>query len=116
MARGRKAGQKMEKREDRNRKIASAIANMEMGEMISITPFAHSVNTHPDTIKDLLDLFDSLGEIGFKTIRDNNRKIIKILRIEKNLDIEKTLTEIRKDILDIKMTLKENKVMNKNGK
>ena len=116
MPSGRKEGQKIEKREDRNRKISSIIANMEVGEMTSITPLSHSLHIHPNTLRELLDLFDSLEEIGFKTIRDNKQKIIKILRMDKNLDNKKIITEIKKDILDIKILLEESKVMKKNGK
>ncbi|MEK7179942.1 MAG: hypothetical protein AAB706_00540 [Patescibacteria group bacterium] len=110
MPSGRKEGQKIEKREDRNRKIASIIANMELGAKITPTSLAKSLQMHPDTLRDLLDLHDTLKEVGFETLRDKDGKLKLIIRNDENLDIEKILTEMRKDILDIKIILKENKI------
>ena len=98
---------KIDKREDKYRRVASAIANMEVGQIISPTKLFKSIQIHPDTGKDLIDMWDSLKQIGFETIRDENGTLIKIMRVNENLDLKKEISEVRKDILDMKVKLDE---------
>lgn len=89
-------------KEAKIRRIATAIANMEVGDSISPTNLFKSIKIHPNTGRDLLDLHDLLSEIGFKTIRDKNGKIKEILRTDEELSVRRDIREIKKEILDIK--------------
>ena len=88
----------IDKKEEKARRISTAIANMEIGETTNPTRLAKSIEIHPDTLRDVLDLFDSLKEIGFRTLRDGQGKIISILRTDESMNV-------RNDILDVKKQL-----------
>ena len=107
---GRKPGQKIEKREDRHGKIASAIANMEIGEQISPTALARSCSIHPNSLRDLLDLNDLLKSIGFETLRDRDKKLKAIIRTNENFDTKKEIREMNKKVLDIYTSLDQIKL------
>jgi len=84
-------------------RISTAIANMDIGESISPTRLFRSIGgIHPNTGRDLLDLWDSLKEIGFATLRDKNGKVREILRTDESLDMRKDIIEIKKGILELK--------------
>lgn len=102
---GRVKGQKIEKREERNRKIISTIANMEVGETITPTAFSKNISIHPDTFRDLLDFWDSIKGIGIETLRDKEGKIKLIIRNNENLDEKMELREIQKRLIDFKTDL-----------
>ena len=92
--------------EERNRKVASAIVNMEIGSAIHITPLAKSIQIHKDTLNDLLDLGDVLKEVGYKTIRDKDGKITQIIRTNEDIDLRRDISEIKKGIEDLKIKVK----------
>jgi hypothetical protein len=102
-----KKERKVDKKEEKHRRISSAIANMDIGQIISPTKLFKSIQIHPDTGRDLMDLYDSLKMVGFKTIRDENGILIRIMRIDESIDMKKEIAEIRKDIIDIKVKLEE---------
>ena len=97
----------IDKREDKYRRISSLIANMEVGEMKTPTDLFRTVNIHPDTGRDLMDLYDSLKSIGFEKISDKNWKLKSIKRINENLDIKIEIREMRKAIFDIKTAIEK---------
>jgi hypothetical protein len=111
-----KSKDKIDKREEKYRRVASAIANMEVGQIISPTKLFKNIQIHPDTGRDLMDMWDSLRQIGFETIRDENGVLVRIIRVNENLDLKKEISEMRKDILDIKIKLEEVKEKIKNVK
>jgi len=83
-------------------KIASTITNMNLGEVRSPTNLFSSIKIHPNTGRDLLDLYDLLKDIGFVILRDKNKKIKGILRTDEGLDTRKDILEIKKQILELK--------------
>ena len=94
-----------ETREEKNKRISTAINSMEMGESISPTNLFKSIGIHPETGKYILDLYDSLKAIGFKTIRDKNKAIKLILRTDEELILKNDIRDIKRDILNILQTL-----------
>ena len=99
--------EKILKREEKSKRIADAIANLKLGDIISPTKLALSIGIHKNTFCDLMDLFDSLKTIGFETFRDPTGKLKNIHRINENLDTKKEIREMRKDFLDIKTAIDE---------
>ena len=92
----------IEKKPSKISKISTIIANMDLGEIISPTKLFREVNMNPnDTGRDLLDLYDSLKEIGFVTLRDKNRKVKGILRTDESLDVRRDIKEIKIQILKL---------------
>ncbi len=98
---------KIDKKEDKATRIATAIANMDNGETIKPTALFRSIQIHPNTGRDILDYYDSLKEIGFKTIRDKNRKIIEIIKHDESLNQMKEIREIRKEQLNLRNDVEE---------
>lgn len=94
-------------KENKNRRITTAIANMDVGDSIPPTRFFENIQIHPDTGRDLLDLFDSLKEIGFKTIRDKSGKIRAILRTDEELNVRRDIREIKRELIEVKGMLDE---------
>lgn len=101
---------KILKREEKYKRIAVAIANLGIGDIITPTKLALSSQIHPDTFRDLMDLYDSLKGIGFETSRDPSGKLKNIHRINDNLDIKKEIRELRKEFIDIKTVIDEIKI------
>lgn len=102
----------IDKKSNKISRISTAIANMSLGETISPTRLFRSVGgIHPDTGRDLLDMFDSLKEIGFVTLRDKNGKVREILRTDESLDTRKDIIEIKKGILELKGFMDELKTI-----
>lgn len=101
---------KSEKKENKNIKIAREIENLKLGETISPTKLAVNCSIHPNTLRDLLDIFDSLKGTGFSILRDSDGKIKAILKTDDSLDISKEIRDIKNSINDIEVLLKEIKV------
>jgi len=98
----------IDKRENKSRRIATAIANLKIGETITPTKlFRDIVGIHPDTGKDLLDLHDSLREINFEIFRDEKEEIKVIVRRDEGLDIRKNLREINGKLINLEKDLDE---------
>lgn len=106
----------IDKKSNKISRISTAIANMSLGETISPTRLFRSIGVHPDTGRDLLDMFDSLKEIGFVTLRDKNGKVREVLRTDESLDTRKDIIEIKKQILELKGFMDELKtILKKRG-
>lgn len=104
----------IDKRENKSRRIATAIANLKVGETITPTKlFRDIVGIHPDTGKDLLDLHDSLKEINFEIFRDDKEEIKVIVRRDEGLDIRKNLREISRKLADLEEDMDEIKTNTK---
>lgn len=105
MVKNKKSKERIDKREEKHRRIASAIANLEIGAVVTPTDLARSLaSTHPDTLKDFLDSYDSLRQINFKVLRDNDGIIKAVIKTDdnsstKDLDIKEELSKIN-DKLD----------------
>lgn len=97
--------EKILKREEKYKRIASTIAGLEVGDVILPTPLALKSNIHKDTLCDLLDLYDSLQQIGFVVFRDSEGEIKTIHRVNENLDVKKEIRELRKEFIDIKTAI-----------
>ena len=94
------------------RKISTIIADMSIGEIITPTRLFKAVNMNPnDTGRDLLDLYDSLKEIGFVVLRDKNEKITGVLRTDEGLNMRKDIIEIKQQILELKGFMDELKTI-----
>jgi len=109
MGKGRKVGQKIQKREEKHRKIASAIANLQPKAVITPTDLARSISIHPDTLRDFLDSYDSLRQIKFNTLRNNEGTIKAIIKTEENQEegksIEEKLSSINSKLEEIKNSI-----------
>lgn len=102
---------KKDTQQEKIKRIASELYNMEIGETISPTPFFKRINIHPNTGRDYLDVYEAFKEIGFKLIRDKKTgNVRQIIRTEENLDIKKEIRDLKKEILDIKTALDEIKI------
>ena len=93
---------KTDHREEKYRRISTVIANMPLGDVIRPSSLARSIHLHPDTLKDTLDFYDTLKEIGFKTLRDKKGEIREIIRTDDGLDLRTDVRDIKKDMLIIK--------------
>lgn len=109
MVKDKKSTEKIDKREEKHRRIASAIANLKVGAVVTPTDLSHQASTHPDTLRDFLDSYDTLRTLNFKVLRDNDNIIKAVIKTEEKseVDAEKELAIIRKDIGEIKETLKK---------
>lgn len=96
-----------DKKEDKSRRLSIVIENMEIGESINPTNLAKKINIHPNTLRDILDQFDFLKEIGFETIRDKNRKIKEIIRTNNSHNFLKEVRELKKIIIDLQTKVEE---------
>ncbi len=97
-----------DKRENKFMRIVKSLEVMQNGEGIKPTNLAKKVvGIHPDTLRDLLDLYDSLKEVGFEIIRDEEGKIMLIRKVDENLEIKKAIRDIKNNINDIKLKLEE---------
>jgi len=105
---------KVDTKENKNIRIAKAISDMKIGEGISPTNLFKNINIHPNTGRDLLDLFDTLKEIGFMIIRKDG-KIKTILRTDESIDIRREIRQLKADMNDVK-TLSETLIKNSNKK
>ena len=95
-------------KENKSIRIAVAISKMEVGEVITPTKLSKEIaNLHPDTLRDSLDLYDSLRQIGFIIVRDENEKIKFIQRTDESLENKKIIRDVKNDLNDIKITLEE---------
>lgn len=97
-------------------RISTALANMNQGEIITPTRLFRSIGIHPNTGKDLLDLYESLTEIGFEILRDKNDEIKGVLKTDESLNVRKDIREIKKDSLEIKNMVDELKSLMENKK
>ena len=99
---------KVKKKSDKANKVLEAINHLELGQVIRPTALAHKIpNFHHDTLIDMLDLHDSLKEVGFKTLRDKNNRIREIIRTDESLDLRKDVRDIKKEILELKNMIDE---------
>lgn len=96
-----------DRKKDKIIRICNALSKMELGETTNVTTLALSIKIHPDTLRDSLDLFDSLKEIGFSTIRDKQGEIELIIRTDEKLEFRNEIKEIKKDVKCILAELKE---------
>ena len=106
----------IDKKEAKTIRIATAIADMNLGESINPTNLAHKIEIHPDTLRDVIDLHDSLKEVGFSTLRDKNGKVREILRTDESLNIRNEIRDLRRDVINIKEGLDEIKTFLKSKK
>ena len=98
---------KKDSKENKDKRIILALENLKPNEIISPTNLAKKiVGIHVDTLKNTLDLFDSLKEISFEIIRKNG-KIKFLKKTDNNLTLIREVRTIRKDLIDIKNTLDE---------
>ena len=111
MEKTKKNQKTIDKKENKIRRIATALVNKELRETIKPTRLAMEIGIHYNTLIDILDLFDGLKEIGFKTIRDKNGKVMEIIRTDENLNTVRELREIRKEQLDQRNILDEIKII-----
>jgi hypothetical protein len=117
MVEKKKQEKKVDKKEDKVKRVSTAIANLELGESISPTRlFREIADIHPDLGRDILDLHDSLKEIGFKTLRDKNGKVREIIRTDESLNIRNDIRDIKKEILGLKSIIDELNTNLKNKK
>ena len=85
-------------KDSKNRRIMTAISSMELGETKSPTSIANISQIHPDTFRDILDLYESLNEVGFEILRDTKGKAKAILRTDENLNVKNDIRAIRQDL------------------
>lgn len=97
----------MAKREEKLYRIKTFIANLPIGETITMTTLAKRIGVHPYTLKDVIDMYDSLKEVGFETLRDKNGNLREIMRTNESLNLIKEVREIRKEQINQKNTLDE---------
>jgi hypothetical protein len=106
---------KRDKAENRFLRIASTIANMNIGEKLSPTKISKTSRVHPSQFREVIDFYDVLKDIGFETIRakkgDEENFLKLIIRTDSNLDIKKEIRELRKEMLDVKTSLDELKLI-----
>ena len=109
MVKNKKSAEKIDKREEKHRRISSSIANLKTGAVVTPTDLSHQASTHPDTMRDFLDSYDSLRTIGFKILRDNNRIIKAVIKTEENpdLNIKEELSLIKTSLAEIKEMMKK---------
>jgi len=97
---------KSDPRDKKNRRIIEALDNLPIGEPITPTNFFRSIEIHPNTGRDMLDLYEGLKEIPFQLLRNKEQEIKAIIRLEEGENsqksIRKELTEIKKQIEDLK--------------
>lgn len=98
---------RVDKREEKTKRIAIAISKMRPGESISYSTLARNINLHPDTFKDKLDEFDSLREVSFEIVRDKDKKLRSILKTEDVFYWKKNIIGIKKSLADIEEQLNE---------
>lgn|SRR3990167_4578942 len=99
------------KKEEKSRKIATFLANMEVGEAVSPTHLFKSNGIHPDTGRDILDHYETLKDVGFKIVRDKQDVIKLIIKTNEDLSLNTTIAELKKDIVDIKKELGDLKII-----
>lgn len=103
-------------KEDKGRRIVTALANMDIGESVSPTNFFSNIQIHPDTGRWLLDVANSLKGIGYKTVGDKTGKIRAIIRTDEELNVRSEIREIKKELIDIKGMLDQlNSGLKKHG-
>ncbi len=92
-------------KDNKNSRILTAIASLEEGDTISLTPLARRIKVekngktssiHMNKLEDLLDLFDSLREAGIELIRDKNRRIKKLIKTNASLSVRTDIRDIKK--------------------
>ena len=97
----------VDKKEDKIKRLCKWLAE-HTGETISPTPLGEIIGkrdshkTHKDTITDIADQFDTLKNAGFKTSRNTDGTISKIISSSESLDTRKELRNLRKEILETK--------------
>lgn len=103
-------------KENKNMRIASEIELLQVGDKITPTALAKKTtriinkkdnSIHPDTLRDFIDVYDSLKLVGFQSIRDKNGFLRLIVKTEPELDLKREIREVKKEILDIKNILDE---------
>lgn len=100
-----------DKKENKYKKIIETISNMNSGETITPTKLFKGANINPnDTGRDLLDFYESLKEVGFTILRKNN-KVTNILKTDENPDLKKEVRNLGKNIIDIKNSIDELKML-----
>ena len=93
-------------KENKNKRIIIALEELPIGEIITPTHLAKKVvGVHVDTLKDTLDLHDSLKDIGFEIIRKDG--IIKGIIKTGDTSLIKEVRNIQKGIIDMKNQLDE---------
>ncbi len=107
---------KPEKKSEKAKEIMEEIRKLEIGEVIRPTPLAERIkidpndkkkHMHVNTLIDTLDLYDSLKDVGFRTIRDKGRRIREILRTDEDLAIRTGLRELKQEIISLKSIIDE---------
>lgn len=98
--------EELKSNEERDRRIIKELELLKPREVISPTALAKKVmGVHVHKLRDVLDFTDSVRKIPFEILRDKNKKIRGIIKLEEDFDIKKDINVIKKDILDIKNIL-----------
>ena len=84
------------------KKIAFAISNLKEKEIVLPSTLARSLNMHPETFTDTIDMFDLFRDIGFIVLRDREGKIKGILKTDEENMVKSDIRQIKKDMIDIK--------------
>jgi len=112
----KKEKKQVDKKEDKYRKISTAIANMGIGDKLSPTNLFRNIGLHPNTGRDLLDLYDSLKEIGFETVRGNNGNVRLIIRTDESLNIRNEIRDLKVSVINLTKMVDEIKSIVNNKK
>jgi len=107
MPKGKKTNKEIDSGEDKHRRIAIEIESLHYNEIVTPTNLARKIKIHVNKLKDELNKFESLKNIGFAILRDKNRNIRGILRTDESLNFRKDVRAMQKDILEIKNALDE---------
>jgi hypothetical protein len=97
----------IDKKEEKYRRMISLLANMNIGQTITVSKISRLSKIHPWTGQQLLEYYDSLKEIGIEIVRDDKEKILFIKRTNESLDTKKELGEIKKKIIDLDTKIAE---------
>jgi len=99
---------KIDKKEEKYRRMISLLANMNAGQTITVSRLSRSANIHPWTGQQLLDLYGALQEIGIEIVRNEDTgKILFVKRTNESLDTRKEMREVKKEVQDIKNSIDE---------
>lgn len=96
------------KRENRIQSFCIYLSEMEINEEAKITNIAKSIGVHVNSVKDIIDSYETIKDAAvIKIIRGKNDKIIRIVRVkEENKDLA-FKKEMRDGIMNINNRIDE---------
>jgi len=116
----------IDKKEDKARRVATAIANLNIGETITPTKLFREKcknpitgkGMHPDTGRDILDYYSALKEISFEIVRGKDQKVRLIIKTDTTLDLRKQIRDIKNSLISLQNDFDEIKkeIINKKRK